>query len=261
MNKEKKQKNQKSEIKLVIIFLLFLAVSYVVGYFLGTMGARYEGDMKELLQVAANGATLIFPIFYVFINVLVIVASLVIYIVARKRAQIWDGESEEVIDDVEKRLNWSVILINILMVADVFFFGVMVYIAMYTQHGENYGDELFPLGTTVFFVSYALMLVLYKLILDLVKKLNPEKRGSIFDFKFVKEWENSSDEAEKLTMYKAAYKTYRVVNVTCGIMWGVSFGGMLLLQTGLLPLFCVSAIWVTMVATYSIVCAQMEAKR
>jgi len=261
MSKEKKQKNQKSEIKLIIIFLLVLAASYVGGYFFGTMGARYEDTMKELLQVVAGGATLVFPMFYVFVNALVIVASLVIYIVARNKAALWDGESEEVIDGVEKRLNWSVTLINILMIADIFFYGVMVYISAYTTVGESFDDELFILGTVTFLVSYALMMVLYKLIMDLVKKLNPEKRGSVFDIKFLKEWEDSCDEAEKLTMYKAAYKTYHIVSAVCMLMWMLSFGGMLLFQTGLLPMFCVSAIWVTMVATYSIVCAQLEAKR
>lgn len=256
-----KAKNQKSELKLIVIFLLVLGASFVGGYFFGTMGARYEDTMKELLQVVANGATMAFPMFYVFVNAMLIVASLVIYIVARKKAQLWDRESEEVINGVEKRLNWSVTLINILMIADIFFYGVMVYISAYTKFGESYDDELFVLGTVTFLVSYALMMVLYKLIVDLVKKLNPEKRGSVFDIKFMKEWEDSCDEAEKLTMYKAAYKTYHIVSVVCMLMWMVSFGSMLLFQTGLLPMFCVSAIWVTMVATYSIVVAQMETKR
>lgn len=261
MSKEKKQKNQKSEIKLIIIFLLVLAASYVGGYFFGTMGARYEDELKILLNVIADGVVSVFPVFYVFINAVVIIVSLVIYINAKKKANLWDGESEEIIDDVEKKLNWSLIPINILMIADVFFYGVMVYISMYTEIGEKFDDALFVLGTATFLVSYALMMVMNKLIVDLEKKLNPEKRGSVFDIKFIKEWEESSDEAEKLTMYKAAYKAYHVVNIACMMMWGVAFCGMLLFQTGLLPLFCVTAIWVTMIATYSIVCAQIEVKR
>lgn len=256
-----KQKKEKSEIKIIIIFLLALALSYVGGYFFGTIGARYEESMKAILHIVANGVINVFPMFYVFINAMVLIASLVIYIIAKKQSQSWDGESEEIIDNVEKNLNKSIILINILMVSDVFFYGVMVYITMYTKLGDNFGDELFVLGTVVFIVSYALMMVLYKLIVDLVKKLNPEKRGSVFDIKFTKDWENSSDEGEKLIMYKAAHKAYHVANIACVIVWGIAFSGMLIFQTGLLPLFCVTAIWVTLVATYSIVTAQMEAKR
>lgn len=258
MNKEKKQKSEK---KLIVIFLLILAASYVGGYFFGTIGARYEEDMKAILHMVANGAVVVFPMFYVFINAMVIVASLVTYIIARNKSKLWDGDSEEVIDDVEKKLNWSLIPLNILTVADVFFYGAVVYILMYTGYGEKHSDELFILGTATFVVSYAGIIILTKLIVDLVKKLNPEKRGSIFDIKFVKEWEDSSDEAEKLIMYKAAYKAYHTVNVACMLMWGVAFAGMLVFQTGLLPLFCVTAIWVTMIATYSVVCAQIEGKR
>ena len=261
MSKVNKKKKEKSEVKIIIIFLVALALSYVGGYFFGTMGARYEENMKEILHIVGNGAVLVFPMFYVFINALVIVTSLVIYIIAKKQSQLWDGESEEIIDNVEKNLNKSIVLINILMIADVFFYGVMVYITMYTNFGANFGDELFALGTAVFLVSYALMMILYKVIVDLVKKLNPEKRGSVFDIRFTKDWENSSDEGEKLIMYKAAYKTYHIVNIACIVMWAIAFSGMLIFQTGLLPLFCVSAIWVTMIATYSIVTAQMEAKR
>ena len=261
MNKAKRQKKEKSEIRLIIIFLLMLAVSGVGGYFFGRIGARYEEDMKAILQIVANGTLTALPIFYVVINTIVIGASLIVYIIAKKEANHWDGETEEVIDEIEKKLNYSIIPINILMIADVFFYGAMIYIVMYTDLGNSKGDELFAFATGVFLATYALMVILNKLIVDLVKKLNPEKKGSIFDVNFVKEWEASCDEAERLTMYKAAYKAYHVVNITCGVMWGVAFAGMLLFQAGLLPMFCVTTIWVTLIATYSIVCAQMESKR
>jgi len=256
-----KEKKDKSEIKLIIIFLLALVACGIGGYFFGRMGARYEEDMKAILQIVANGVLTVLPMLFVAINAIVIGASFIIYIIARNESNSWDGESEEVIDAVEKKLNWSIIPINMLIIADVFFFGAMIYIVMYTELGDRNGDELFAFATVVFGVAYVLMLILNKLILDLVKKLNPEKRGSIFDINFAKEWEASSDEAERLTMYKAAYKAYHVVNITCGVMWGVAFAGMLLFQAGLLPLFCVTAIWITLIATYSIVCAQIEGKR
>ena len=42
----------------------------------------------------------------------------------------------------------------------------------------------------------------------LTKELNPEKKGSVYDVKFVDKWEDSCDEAEKILIYKCAYKTY-----------------------------------------------------
>ena len=261
MSKEKKRKGEKSEVKLIIIFLLILVAAYWGGYFFGTMGARYEEGIKNVLQVAANGMINLFPILYVVINVVVIVSSLFIYINARKNARLWDGESEEVINEVETKLNWSLTPLNILTALDLFFYGAMVYISEYTKLGEVYGDELFVLGTVTFVLSYAFIVILTKCIVDLVKKLNPEKRGSIFDLQFVKEWENSSDEAERLIMYKAAYKAYHAVTVASMSMWVVAFCGMIVFQTGLLPLFCVTAIWVTSITSYSIACAKLEGKR
>ena len=86
--------------------------------------------------------------------------------------------------------------------------------------------------------------------IDLEKKLNPEKKGNIFDSNFSKDWENSCDEAEKAKIYKSGYKAFKVAVISCMAMWIISVFGQLFFNTGLLPCITLTVIWLSMTIAY-----------
>ncbi len=100
-------------------------------------------------------------------------------------------------------------------------------------------------------LGMALNIIISKVTVDLEKKLNPEKQGSVFDMKFDKKWEASSDEAQKQIMYKAAYTAFRAANMACLTAWTIAVVIQMFVKTGVFPVVCICAIWLVLNVTYS----------
>lgn len=99
----------------------------------------------------------------------------------------WDGEEETVMDRAEEKLSWGLLVISVQMVLDLFFFPA-----------GTIGQGLGALWSVLLFVVSLLGLVLaQQKIVDLTRKMNPEKQGSVYDPKFQKKWFESCDEAEQ----------------------------------------------------------------
>ena len=97
---------------------------------------------------------------------------------------------------------------------------------------------------------------------DLTRKMNPEKRGSVYDVHFKKKWFQSCDEAEQKQIGQAAYKAFNVVNTACPIAWMV----LLLLSFAfnlsiLLPAFLVCLLWLLLTVTYCLECIRLGKRK
>ena len=104
-----------------------------------------------------------------------------------------------------------------------------------------------------FLVSVAAIILLQQKMVDLERRLNPEKQGSVYDLKFQKKWLESCDEAEQKQIGQAAYKAYHTVNVACPFLWMT----MVLLNYAfdfglLMPAFTVCLLWLLLNVTYSL---------
>jgi hypothetical protein len=94
-------------------------------------------------------------------------------------------------------------------------------------------------------------IIISKVTVDLEKKLNPEKQGSVFDMRFAKKWEASCDEAQKQIMCKSAYAAFQAANMTCLILWWIAVVIQIFANTGGFPVTCICAIWLVLNVTYS----------
>lgn len=113
----------------------------------------------------------------------------------------------------------------------------------------------------MFVIATILEIVIQKLILDIEKKLNPEKQGNVLDFNFQKVWMNSCDEAEKLIVYKAGYKAFLNTNITCIILCMVAFVVTLLFKPDVLALVFVCIIWFANNLSYMLKAAKLEKRK
>ena len=95
-------------------------------------------------------------------------------------------------------------------------------------------------------VCLAISFVIQKKAIDLVKALNPEKKGSLLDANFSKQWSDSCDEAEKIAIGKAAYQAYNVASKMCVRLWVVTVLMMFLLGTDALAPVCICILWIVM---------------
>ena len=78
-------------------------------------------------------------------------------------------------------------------------------------------------------------------IVDLERRINPEKRGSVYDMKFQKTWMDSCDEAERAQIGQACYRAYMVGTKVCIFLWVALLILNFVFDFGLLPIAAVLA--------------------
>ena len=103
MNPQTKKSNRKT----FLIFLGIIALSAVLGFFMGMgMGSLAGSDAFATWKEQSTALlAVITPVLYVLLNAVCFTAAIVFYCLAKKRAAAWDGEDEELIDRVESELS------------------------------------------------------------------------------------------------------------------------------------------------------------
>jgi len=265
-NQEKNRTNKKkstSEGMKIVKFIVSVIALFAAGVIVGIGSAFIEDVLRSetLVNSIIGVMKVVVPVIYVAVNVVVFLVGMSTYVKAKKMIDDWNGEDEEIPAVVEKKLNAVTVAYNIITVCNCFFFGAMVEISKVPQGAE--ADIPFSTFTTISLLLFlAMNLFVGKLIIDLIKRLNPERKAvSLFEKNFEKQWEDSSDEAQKMILYKAGYAAYKATNVVCAVVWGMTLMAQLVYKTGVFPTFCVCAIWVTLIGVNSYTQAKLESGR
>lgn len=108
-----------------------------------------------------------------------------------------------------------------------------------------------------FLVTLYLSAVLQQKLVDATKRMNPEKRGSVYGAKFQKKWYESCDEAERAVIGQCALKAYQAVTYTCVVLWAVTSLGGLFFSWGLMPAMTVCIIWGVSQSVYCYWCMKL----
>lgn len=254
--------SKKKTVKAVIILIALCLVGGVFGFFVGSMSGEIDNldltALKSFVKAALIYAT---PVALIAVFAFVTIFSLVSYIKARKATSEWDGEDEEFIEKVEEQLgiNISVLSIGLIMVYSLF--GINAY-AQFHLASDDVFLSMWPLSVATFMAMIATIVyntIIQRACVQLIKKINPEKKGEALALNFQKEWENSLDEAQKLMAFEAGYRTYKVMNYAILIAWLICTLG-IMYGMGLMPLLIVSALWLTMTVTYTVYGYKIEHK-
>ena len=84
--------------------------------------------------------------------------------------------------------------------------------------------------------------------------MNPEKKGSLYDFRFLKKWYEGYDEAERKQVGIASYKAFKIVNTTCATMLVLLLFLGMVVNITILPLLTVAVIWLSQIISFGIEC-------
>lgn len=258
-------KNKKeNEKKIYIIFITVMIVLYGAGYFLGRLVAKGEksGSLDTILTFLKNNLIEIVPPLFLLLAVVSVIILMVFYVSCQKKyKKLQDNrEDDDLWDALEEKLNQPMILANAMQIVNLFFFGCIICIAEFHSYGKNGGYEAIVLAVDVIlvFLTLVLHLVVSRGIVEIEKSLNPEKRGNVFDFRFNEVWLESCDEAQKLITYKAGYAAFKNTNITCMVLWILTFIGMFIFKSGIYPLLCVCLIWLVNSLSYMVRAARLE---
>ncbi len=249
-------KNKKSNSRVYFLFAAVMLCCLISGYFVGRLIGK-KGDVLTQLNwdkfAAFTAASL--PIAYVLFIVLLFAGCLCMYRRVRTKALHWDGEDDAEIHDIENTLNYLSIIPAVTLILSVMIFSVCVWAFIRI---DNVKSPLSVVSEITFLLSFVFFMAIFKPTVDLEKKLNPEKRGNLFDFRFIKQWEASSDEGEILVEAKAGRKAFYVGQIACMAGWIVGFMGMIALHTGILAVICSCGIMLAMYLTYGIEIVRMN---
>lgn len=252
MSNEKVFQNKKEDKNALMRFIIILIIAMFVGAIGGGI-SNMVGD--NLTQSIATGImtflTFTAPYANIVITVFGVIAVAYLYNKSRKRYLAWDGENEEEISQIEMALSYILWITSLVLIFSFFFFAVGF--SVNTGKTDEYIPWINIICWIVGFISaITFTTISQQIIVNFEKEINPEKQGSIYDLNFQKKWVNSCDEAEQLNIYQSAYKSYKVVNITCIILWLFCVLGMDIWHFGLMPATMVTIIWLFQTSSYSL---------
>lgn len=166
----------------------------------------------------------------------------------------WDGEEEETPELAGSILSWSLLWLTAAQLGGFLLFGVAASLAPL-----GYADPmaLLPAAGKMLFLTLSII-ALQRRVVDLTRRFNPEKQGSVYDLKFRQKWLASCDEAERQRIGQAAYTSYTVTSYSCLFVWLLLVVINLLAPIGPLPIIAVFIPWALGQFTYLGQCIRME---
>ncbi len=232
-------------------FLLVLAVSMVVGGAAGYNAAKYGLDKLAgaIKNVGIVFGTHIAPWFMVAIAVIAPVICIPIYRSAKKLLGAWDGEDEDISDEIDRKLSTAIWISSASLVLSYFLIAAS-YSGGFATFDSEERTIVFFVGIAAFFAIMVEMIIIQQKCVDTAKQTNPEKKASIYDMRFQKKWMEDCDEAEKIMIGKCAYKAYTATNTVCTILAIVLAVCALVFDIGFLPSLVVCLIWIVNLSVY-----------
>ena len=242
-----RQENKKAFPKFILIFAASLILGLILGFTLSFLKFESFGDALSAFG-AFYASRLAGWLLYACL-IMEFAAGLPLYFSAKKQLAAWDGEDEAVSEAVEQKLS---VCMWITSIATVLGFLLVAGHFSGMMHGGSWvrpAHTFFGLGAFLLILTGSI--IFQQKLVDLTKKLNPEKRGSVYDPKFHDKWLASCDEAERAVIGQCAMKSYQAVTYTCLALWTVFVLGGIYFDWGFLPVIPVCAVWGVSQSVYS----------
>lgn len=250
-NDEIKRENRKALKTYIPTLILCAAVGGIFGFFAYASGLQQAAG--QITSWAKAVSFTLSPYCVIGVVLISLILSLYQYYQAKKLYADFDenqdlgDEEEDPFTRADHKLSFSVSVSGIGTVTAMMFFAV-VFCDM-DRHLEAH--RLLILVTVFFFVGGLFLTVrMQQLQVDFMKHMSPSMKGSVYDRKFHEKWEESCDEAEKLVIYRASYRAFRVANTVCSAGWAVLTVGTMIFHYGCLPSVVIAALWLLMNVTY-----------
>ena len=246
-SEEIRQANRKALPKFLLMMLGGVVLGAVIGFSgMFILSAAGQDNLTSALSGLGTGLAKDAPWLLAACGAAELIAGLILYRRAKAIVRDWDGEDETIPERAEKPLNLAMWISSITMVA-----GFFLLTATYSVGMASKSEAFGMLGGIIAFAAVLVItIILQQRLVDLVKQLYPEKKASVYDTKFQKEWFDQCDEAEKAQIGVCAFRAYNAVNRTCMALWIVFTVTALFLDTGILPVLAVCVIWAVSQSVY-----------
>lgn len=250
---EIRRENRKALKFYIPTLLLCAAAGGAMGFFVSCKGMRDAAGWLEdwireaLFQIAP----------YLVIGVILAALGLSFYeyrqakklYAAFDEDQEPDGaeEGDDLYGQADRKLSFSTTVAGVGMIV-----AMMCFTPVFCDMDRHLqAHAALTLIVVAFFIAGLFLIVrMQQAQVDFNKRMAPYLKGSVYDRNFHEKWEESCDEAEKLVIYKASYRAFRVANTACSIGWAVLTVGTMVFHYGCLPSVVLAALWLLMNVSY-----------
>lgn len=245
-----KSENRKALPKFTLSLLGSLLVGGVIGFAIGL--SRAMGlDTAALAEGLSAALAAVTPWGIPVTSALTLGGCLVLYRSAARKFAAWDGgDEDETSESIDAALSWVLLFSAVQLLFNLFFLSAF---CVYWMDRDIRALSL----VGVFLLSCGLVVFAQQKTIDLERKMNPEKRGSVYDSKFQKKWLDSCDESERRQIGEASRRAYMVTSRVCLGLWLVLVVLSLVVEISLLPVFVLLLVWGTMQVTYTLECIRL----
>ena len=245
-----RQENKKAMPKFILIFVIGIIGGFILGFLNSFL--KFEGFGDALSAFGRFFSVRLAGWLLCACPVVELAAGLPLYFSAKKRLAAWDGEDESVSEAIEQKLSvciWIASMATVLgfLLAAGHFAGMAE--DMLTR--ADMGSFHVFLGLGGFLADLFVSMIFQQKLVDMTKKLNPEKHGSVYDPKFHEKWLASCDEAERAVIGQCAMKAYRAMCTACLALWLVFVLAGIFFDLGVLPAMVVCIVWGVGQSVYS----------
>lgn len=250
MNGKIKKDNRKNFPKFLLMLLGSMLIGGLIGFF---SGMTSSSNLPETITKAIQDfLTASLPWLFAILSAGFLIPCFFWVHKAKALACSWDGEDEELPDQVDQILNRCMLLLTILTPLALFSLPASVKLLK---------GPLCLVVVCEFLFVFALSIFAQKAIVDLTRTLNPEKNGSIFDSHFQKAWISSCDENERRQIGEAAFSAFNATNKVCMGLWLLLVVGGVIFNAGLLASFIVLLVWGVLQVSYVVSCIKQSRRK
>lgn len=240
------QENRKAFPKYMIVVLAAALGGGLLGFCGGILGIQnLENAQETILKVLG----VVVPWGIPLILLTLVLPSWLLYRRANTMFQSWDGEEEELPRKAEEKLSYGLLFSNLAFILACFFLSAS------HMAGTNQGMIL---TVGLYCLNLVLVIFLQQKIVDLIRRMNPEKQGSVYDLKFHKKWLESCDEAERAKIGQASYKAYFVATQAAAILWLITVMANFMMGTGLFATLPPLILWAILQVVYTVTTIKQE---
>lgn len=259
MNSNHVEEIKKEDKKAFKGYIALIVISGIIGGIIGASSVYLKKILGESIpNLLMSIFEVITPFASIVLSILVIIISTKIYNKSRKEYDLWSetNEDDDIIDKIELRLSYILLLTSVNMILGFFFFGIGSTLSVFDNIHYGLSGNFSIINFICLLVGFILCIasstLIQKKIINLEKEINPLLKGSVYDVKFSKKWLDSCDEAIKLGIYKSAYKAYISVSTTCVILWVICVIGYDIWDFGIAPMVIVTIIWLVQTISYCV---------
>lgn len=250
MNDKIKKDNRRNFPKFLLMLLGCMFLGGVIGFFSGI--ASSSNFPETITKTILDFLTASLPWLFAALSAGFLIPCFFWVHKAKTLARSWNGEDEEVPDQVDQILNRCMLLLTILTPLALFSLPAAVKLLK--------GPLCLVVGGE-FFVVFALSIFVQKTIVDLTRTLNPEKKGSIFESNFQETWISSCDENERRQIGEASFAAFNATNKACMGLWILLVVGEGIFDAGLLTSFILLLVWGVLQVSYVASCIKQSRRK